>query len=128
MNIYELVANWLTYKEDERASVEQRRAIEDEIAQYYRINPQDEGTKNFEEGKFKVKIVSKLSRTVDSDKLQEIAAEAGLTDELSRLFKWKADIHTASWKTAPEQVKAVLSEAITTKAGRPTFSIETKGE
>jgi len=124
MNIEKLASDWVTYKFAESVAVDARRECEDAMVEFYGFNPQYEGTQNFEAGDLKVKVVSKMSRTVDSDKLQEIAAENGLSDELPRLFRWKADINSAAWKTATEQMRDVLSGAINTKSGRPTFSID----
>ena len=125
MNIEKLAADWVTYKYAEKVAQDARRECEDAMVEFYRVNPQNEGTQNFIAGDLKVKVVSKLTKKIDSDKLQEIAAEHNLTDKLSMLFRWKAEINSAVWKAESEEVKAALSDAITTSAGRPTFSIDT---
>lgn len=125
MNIEKLAQDWVKYKYAEKVAQDARRECEDAMVEFYRINPQNEGTQNFEAGDLKVKIVSKLTKKIDSDKLQEIAAEHGLTDKLPTLFRWKAEINSAVWKAESDEVRTVLSDAITTSAGRPTFSIET---
>ena len=124
MNIEKLANDWVTYKYAEKVAQDARRECEDAMVEFYRLNQQVEGTSNFEVGELKVKIVSKLSRKVDSDKLQEIAAENGLSDKLPMLFRWKAEINSAVWKNETEEVRNKLGDAITTSAGRPTFSIE----
>ena len=58
--------------------------------------------------------------------LSKLAAEHGLTEHLSALFRWSADINAAAWKAASEAITAPLLGAITTTAGRPSFSISTK--
>ena len=82
-----------------------------------------EGTKTYHDGGFEVKIVGRMARTVDSDELQAIASENGLTDHLSTLFRWKAEISKAAWEAASQNITKSLSEAITTKPGRPSFTI-----
>ena len=124
MSIELLTHDWLAYKEAERQSVDGRRVVEDKIAAFYNINPQNEGTQNFDVDGFKIKIVNRMTRKVDSEKLQEVAAENGLSDHLSALFRWKPEINAAAWKICDSDITDVLSAAITTTAGRPSFSID----
>ncbi len=126
MEINQLIEVWNASKATEKAAVETRRACEDEIAKFYKINPQTEGTQNFEVDGYKVKIVSRLAQKIDSDKVQEIAAENGFENYLSSLFRWKPEIVAAAWKSAPEEVRNKLSFAITSTPNRPSFSIDKK--
>lgn len=121
--INNLVQMWIKCKQDEVKAVEARRDIEDDLLKLLDIDPSKEGTINVEADQYKIKIITRLTRKVDADKLQEIAAEHDLNQELSTLFRWKADIDIKSWKSAPSEVTAVLSQAVTTTAGRPSFSI-----
>ena len=86
-----------------------------------------EGTKSFKPEGFKVKVTYRMNRRIDSEALQEIAAEYGLTEHLGALFRWKPEINAKAWKEAGEQITAPLLSAITTAPGRPSFNIE-KGE
>ena len=126
MDINQLIEVWNTSKATEKAAVETRRACEDEIVKFYKINPQSEGTQNFEVDGYKVKIVNRLSQKIDSDKVQEIAAENGFENYLSSLFRWKPEVVAAAWKSAPEDVRNKLSFAITSTPNRPSFSIDKK--
>lgn len=67
-----------------------------------------------------------MTRKVDGDLLQDIAIEHGLTDHLYKLFRWKPDLNLKEWKAAAPEVTGALAAAITTTAGRPSFSIEVK--
>ena len=69
-------------------------------------------------------VVGRIDRKVDADKVQELAAEHGLTDHLSTLFRWKPEINMAIWKAADESITKPLAAAITAKPGRPSFTIE----
>ena len=124
--IAELLETWSQCKQVENQAVETRRSIEDEISALVEINPTTEGTVNFELGKYKVKIVSRLNRKVDADKLQEIAVEAGLTAHLSDLFRWKPEIEMKAWKAADQSITSVLIQAVTSTAGRPSYSISSE--
>jgi hypothetical protein len=56
--------------------------------------------------------------------VQELAAEHGLTDHLSTLFRWKPEINMAIWKASDERITRPLAGAITAKPGRPSFTID----
>src|SRR5699024_11717284 len=85
-----------------------------------------EGTETAEPEGYTIKITGKINRTVDGDKLQELANEAGLFDHLQRLFKWKPSLNMAAWKNADASITGPLASAITSKSGRPGFTIAPK--
>ena len=120
----ELYAAWLAAKEAEKVAVETRRAIEDQIAAAIAVAPDFEGTKNITDGGYKIKVVYRINHKISGDSLQEIAAEHGSSAWLSTLFRWKPEISASAWKAAPAEITAPLLGAITTTAGRPSFSIE----
>jgi hypothetical protein len=122
MNLY---AEWLEAKEAERRAVEVRRELEDKLIALYELSDQDEGSKTIKAPGYKVRVTQRFNRTVDSDLVQVIAAEYGLANHLSSLFRWKPEINMRAWKAADESITGPLSAAITTKPGRPSFSIET---
>ena len=114
---------WLAAKEAERQAIEDRRRIEDRIKSLVGVAETLEGTETVEPDKFTIKIVGRIDRKVDSDKLQELAAEYGLTEHLSSLFRWKPEVNMAAWKAADPSITKPLSAAITAKPGRPSFTI-----
>ena len=75
---------------------------------------------------YQIKVVGRMNRKVDTDKLQELAIAAGLTEHLPSLFRWSADINAAAWKAAAQSITAPLTGAITTTPGRPSFTITKK--
>ena len=115
---------WLGLKKAEEEAQEKRRALEDEIMKGADIaTPR---TISEDVDGYKVKILTKLSKSIDSDKLQEIASDHGLVDQLPVLFRWKPEINKAVWDIADDQIKNVFADAITSKPARPYFSIELK--
>ncbi|MFZ9563394.1 MAG: DUF7173 family protein [Burkholderiales bacterium] len=118
-----LVSEWVAAKQAEQAAVAMRRAIEDRIRSLANINDAFEGTTTVPVEGYSVKVIGRITRKVDSDKLQQIAAELDLTDHLSTLFRWKAEIVSARWRDADETITRALSAAITSEPGRPTFAI-----
>jgi hypothetical protein len=123
-DVEQLAQMWLYAKDTETTATSDRRAIEDQIRKIASIRDDVEGTENLALEGFKVKVVSRIDRKVDADKVQELAAEHGLTDHLSTLFRWKPEINMAIWKAADEAITKPLAAAITAKPGRPSFTIE----
>lgn len=122
-DLNELAAMWLAAKEAEREATEDRRRIEDRIKSLVGVAENLEGTETVEPDQFTIKIVGRIDRKVDGDKLQEIAAEHGLTEHLSSLFRWKPEVNMAVWKATNEAITKPLAAAITAKPGRPSFTI-----
>lgn len=123
MSLYQ---EWLDAKEEERAAIDERRAIENELIELLHIPESLEGTKTFEDEGYSIKIVGRMNRKVNADDLQEVAREAGLDSYLGDLFRWKPEINAAAWKAADKSITSVLEQAITTEPGRPSFTIERK--
>jgi len=120
MNIYQ---RWLDAKEAEKAAIELRRSIEDELVMDLDIAKTLDGTQNITADGYKVKVVGRLDRKVNSDKLQDLANEHGLSQHLSVLFRWSPEVNVSAWKSADPSITEPLLDAITTKSGRPSFSI-----
>lgn len=118
-----LYQQWIEAKERERCAIEDRRCLEDMMIKEMSIDPNIDRALTIDRDGYKVKVTCRVSHSIDSDLLQEIAAEHGLQDHLSNLFRWKPDIDAKAWKSAPEEVTKQFNKAITTKAGRPSFSI-----
>lgn len=123
MDAHSLSIDWIAAKQAEAEAIAYRREIEDLLTKELGIQETDEGTKNFEASGYKIKVVGKMNRKVDGDKLQEIAAEAGLSDHLGELFRWKPEINMTAWKRADNSITEVLQQAITTTPGRPSYTI-----
>lgn len=119
-----LSSMWLMAKTAEATAVADRRNIEDRIRQLTGLRDDVEGTETIKVPGYKVRVVSRLDRKVDAEKVQDLAAEHGLTAHLSSLFRWKPEINMSAWKSADESITGPLAGAITTKPGRPSFSIE----
>ena len=126
MSLSDLSAQWIAAKDAEKAAQEERRLIEDRMLSLIGLPEAFDGTENAAAPGFKIKLVGRLNHRIDSDKLQEIAAENGLTEHLSSLFRWKPEINVRSWKAADESITNALLDAITTTPGRPSFAITTE--
>jgi len=119
-----LCQEWIKAKADESRAIELRREIEDRLASLIGVPENFDGTENAEApGGFKLKITGRLTRKVDAEKIQVIAAEYGLSDYLPQLLRWKPEINMSAWKATDERITRPLLDAVTTSAGRPSFSI-----
>ncbi len=125
-DLNELSRMWLEAKQKEGDATADRRKIEDRIKSLAGVAENLEGTETVDPDGYVIKIVGRIERKVDSDKLQELAAEHGLSDHLSSLFRWKPEINMALWKAADEAITGPLAPAITAKPGRPSFTITSK--
>jgi hypothetical protein len=97
-DLKELSRQWLQHKFDEELATTERRKIEDQIVKLLAVAENFEGTETAEPEGFVVKISGRIDRKVDGDKVQELAAEFGLTDHLAKLFRWKPELNMTIWK------------------------------
>lgn len=118
-----LYQRWLDAKKLEAAVVAERRQLEDQMVAEFAIQKDLDGTVNHELDGYKIKIEGRINKKIDADKLQMLAAEAGLSEHLSSLFRWKPEINAKAWNSAAEAVTKPLLDAITSTPGRPTFTI-----
>jgi hypothetical protein len=114
---------WLDAKAAETAAIKTRRDLEDAMVKTFNVAETLEGTLNFDADTFKVKIEGRINRKINADKLQELAAENGLSDHLASLFRWKPEINAFAWKAAKPEITTPLLDAITATPGRPSFTI-----
>lgn len=120
MSLYQ---RWLDAKKVETKAVADRRELEDEMTLQFALPKNLDGTVKKELEGFTVKIEGRINQKIDADKLQLLAAEAGLSEHLSSLFRWKPEINAKVWNAASEVVTKPLLGAITSTPGRPTFTI-----
>jgi len=115
-DLEKLALEWSVQKAREKDAVYARRNIEDRIAALLEVPETFTGTKRVGP----VKIVGKMTKRVDADKLAEIAVKGGLQDEAQRCFRWKAEI------VSKEKMNPAFESAITTKPARLAITIEDK--
>jgi hypothetical protein len=121
--LQQLSIEWIEAKTEENEATERRRLIEDEICRALEVQQTDEHTRKVEAAPFTIKIACRINRKVDGDLAQEIAAENGMQDHLSLLFRWKPELSMTAWNGVGDNVKQVFARAITATPGRPSFTI-----
>ena len=120
MSLYQ---QWLDAKKLEASAVVLRRDIEDQMVASLSVAKDLDGTVKKELDGYVIKIEGRINKKIDAEKLQVLAAEAGLSDHLTSLFRWKPELHVAAWKAADAKITEPLLGAITSTPGRPTFTI-----
>jgi len=118
-----LYQRWLDAKKLEAAAVADRRQLEDQMVAEFAVPKDLDGTMKHELDGYVIKIEGRINKKIDADKLQVLAAETGLSEHLSSLFRWKPEINAKAWNAASEAVTQPLLGAITSTPGRPTFTI-----
>lgn len=119
-----LATEWRKAKADETEATTRRRKLEDRMLSLIGLPETFEGTENAEAGeRYKIKVSARHNQRIDADKLREIAIENGATSALNTLFRWRPGIDAKAWKAADESITAMFAPAITTKPGRPSFSV-----
>ena len=118
-----LYQQWLDAKKTEATAVAERRQLEDQMAVEFAIPKDLDGTLKREVDGYVIKMEGRINKKIDADKLQMLAAEAGLSEHLSSLFRWKPEINAKAWGSASDAVTQPLLGAITSTPGRPTFTI-----
>ena len=120
MSLYQ---EWLDAKKLEASAVALRRDIEDQMVKHFNVEKDLDGTVKKEIDGYVVKIEGRINKKIDAEKLQVLAAEAGLSEHLTSLFRWKPEINAKAWGAAADAVTLPLLGAITSTPGRPTFTI-----
>ena len=126
ITIQSLAAEWETAKNEERQATARRRGAEDKLAEAMRLAKNLEGTVKEITQLYEIKVAGRIDHKIDSAKLQSLAEEAGLTEHLSSLFRWKPELNMSAWKAAHGSITGPLLDAITTTASRPSFLITRK--
>jgi hypothetical protein len=120
MSLYQ---RWLDAKKAEGIAVAERRELEDQMVVVFTVPKDLDGTMKQELDGYVVKIEGRINKKIDADKLQMLATEAGISEHLSSLFRWKPEINAKVWNAAADAVTQPLLAAITSTPGRPTFTI-----
>lgn len=123
-----LAREWTLAKEAERQAIDARREIEDKISATMHLKADQDGTvKLVTPGGITIKTVGRLNRKINMERLFAIAHANNRGDLLETLFRWKPEINTKAWESAPQSDTSLFNDAITTTPGRPSYYINIGG-
>lgn len=123
MELKELLAHWVSIKEQEKAMTDWRRDIEDQLISRLKLENLERNQTKEIEG-FKIVANARINKKVDPDLVQEIAHEHGLEAHLNNLFRWKAEINAKAWSKSDPLITGAFEKAVNKEIGRPSFKIE----
>jgi hypothetical protein len=126
--LYQALEAWHNAKMAEKCAEASRREAEDRIIELTGLRAEEDGVDTVSCGNLSVSVSRRAVKKVDYSVAAQIAAEEGLADQFSYLFRLKAEINTTAWKTADKNITSKFSPAVTTTMGRPSFTTKTKGE
>ena len=118
----ELSKEWLKAKKAEEKAKEHRIDVENQMLEGLRLPI--EGTTTDDGDEYKVKVTTKITRSVDADKAVEIATTSGRDDLLNKLFRWKPEVNKAIRDAEDPEIIKMFSADVTSKNAKPSISIE----
>jgi len=116
---------YLQIEKDIKALKEEQATLAQTIIEESNV-PELNGSKTVNEGDYKVVFTQKLNRTIDADKLKEVAQKHGVSDALGVIFSWKPSLIAKEWKEVNDEYKAIFSQAFTDKLGKMSLKITKK--
>lgn len=122
VSLAQVLAAWMTAKEDERKAVEHRRELDLLIRSMLPVK--DEGSVSQEEGNYEVKVQYKLDRKLDVTALQ--VNWASLPVSVQDSIKWKAELSTTEYRKLQPTDLAALAPFVTIKPASPSVAVTIK--
>lgn len=122
ISLTELIAARIAAKRDEDAAVAERRKIDASIAALLKDATKPEGTISQKAGDWKVSVTYKVSRKVDTSKLQDEWAK--LPIDVQAAFKWAADVSVTELRKLEDRSALIASKYFETKEASPSIEIK----
>ena len=120
LSLNELAALRIAAKEREEAAVAHRREIDAAIVES--MAGIAEGSVTKEAGDYKINVVFKMDRKLDTTALQ--SAWQALPPAAQESVKWKADLSVTEYRKLSEDDRAKLDTFITSKPATPAVKVE----
>lgn len=122
--IESLCVEWLDAKQAEADAKARRLKIEGRLASEVPCD-HEEGSAVCIGGDYTVTVTRKLTRSVDTDALQENWQH--LPENARKVFRWKADIDLRAMRAAQDmspEAYAAAAQFITSKPAKPAIKVE----
>lgn len=122
VTLTELIAARIAAKRAEDAAVAERRKLDADIAALMKDANKPEGSISEKAGDWKVTVTYKLSRKVDTAKLQDDWAK--LPIDVQAAFKWAADVSVTELRKLEDRSTLIASKYFETKEAAPSIEIK----
>lgn len=121
-----LVSQWNTLKSSEQRLYDERVMVEQKLLQL--VDVKEEGSVTTERDGWKVTVISRINRTLDVDRWEEV--KLSIPEKFWPVtYKPTIDVKGLRWLEYNDPVYfAQASKAITARPGKPTVSISQKVE
>jgi hypothetical protein len=96
----------------------------EEIIEDCKIDVDFNGAHTLEKEKYKITFSQKLNRTIDAEKLKDVARENNASDSLNTIFAWKPTVVAKEWEKVNPTFKAIFAQAFTEKYGKVSIKIK----
>lgn len=116
-------------KDEEARLKAEREEAQKWLQETLGVNPDEEGAVNYGDPDNFVTFEVRKTWTVDSEKIQHLVETNQVsTDTIDKVIEWKAGLSVANYRKLDDQTRAVLSQAVTSKTGKPTLRINISEE
>ncbi len=119
----ELAEVWIKLKMKEVKARDKRRVVEDKLSKLLHFKDDIDSRRTHKTDGYIFNVTSRLNRTIDREKLDEIIKEEKLEEHLDTLFRWKPEINLTNWRKTSEDITDKLMPAITVKPGRISYIV-----
>ena len=118
-----------SHKDEEARLKAEREEAQQWLQETLGVNPDEEGTTHFGDPDNFVTFEVRRTWSVDAEKIQELVETNQVsTDTIDKVIEWKAGLSVANYRKLDDQTRAVLSQAVTAKTGKPTLRINISEE
>lgn len=104
----------------------QKKELEEKLLEELKLPEDFSGSKTFNTENAKITVTARVNKTIDAEKLKEVAREHGVTDALGVIFNWKPSVIKKEWDKVNPEYQAIFSQAITEKIGSKSIKITRK--
>lgn len=113
---------------DEEAKLKAKREqAEAWLSETLGVDAENEGTTHFGDEDNFVTVEVRRTWSVDADALQSmVEAQEVSMDTVNRVISWKPSLKVTEWRVLDEDSRKVLSQAVTSKTGKPSIKINIK--
>lgn len=122
ISLTELIAARVAAKRDEDAAAAKRKKLDASIAALLKDANKPEGTITQKAGEWKVSVTYKVSRKVDTAKLQDDWAK--LPINVQAAFNWSADVSVSELRKLEDKSALIASKYFDSKEASPSIEIK----
>lgn len=122
MTLSQLIAARVAAKRDEDAAATKRKELDASIAALLKDANKPEGTITQKAGEWKVSVTYKVSRKVDTAKLQDDWAK--LPINVRAAFRWSADVSVSELRKLEDKSVLIASKYFDSKEASPSIEIK----